>query len=248
MPRSSAVLAQFFPVSDVQTHEVLRLKREVGLQLDVLRALPGKLLGSESASAAARGGSGAGEGGGGGRAPPSPQVWNILTPGPDLEERRVLATAELSPHNFDVAFCVLQEFRLEMRLVALRAVRTLLADPTLSRGAFEARLTYLMRNVRAASTSTVFDEAALAALQMLSEQPSGRVPSTAGKWLVKQLSCAHSQTIGWLALGKISRALESAVEGGALADLRLVEANAQMHSDLQTLRKCTEAIEQHQNA
>ena len=231
VPRSSA--AQFFPASDVQTHEVLRLKREAGLQLDVLRALPGKLLESEPASAAAR---------------ESPQVWNILTTGPDLEERRVLATAELSPHNFDVAFCVLQEFRLEMRLVALRAVRTLLADPTLSRGGFEARLTYLMRNVRATSTSTVFDEAALAALQMLSEQPSGRVPNTAGKWLVKQLSCAHSQTIGWLALGKISRALESAVDGGTLADLRLVEANARMHSDLQTLRKCTEAIEQHQDA
>ena len=81
---------------------------------------------------------------------------------------------------------------------------------------------------------------------MISEQPADRVPNSAGKWLVKQLSCAHSQTIGWLGLGKIGRALESALEGGGtLADLQLVAANARMHSDLQTLRKCTEAIEQH---
>ena len=89
---------------------------------------------------------------------------------------------------------------------------------------------------------------ALAAVQMISEQPAGRVPNSAGKWLVKQLSCAHSRTIGWLGLGKISRALESALEeegGGTLADLQLVAANARMHSDLQTLRKCTEAIEHH---
>jgi hypothetical protein len=159
----------------------------------------------------------------------------------------VLATAELAPHNFEVAYCVLQEFRLEMRSVCLRAVRSLLADLAATRGgSFEGRLTYLMRNVRATSTSPVFDEVALAALQMISEQPAGRVPNSAGKWLVKQLSCAHSQTIGWLGLGKIGRALESALEGGGtLADLQLVAANARMHSDLQTLRKCTEAIEQH---
>jgi zinc finger FYVE domain-containing protein 26 len=233
--RAGGEALSLLPGAGVRTHEVLRLNREVRLQLDVLGALPSKSLG------------GGGEASGGGSSAPQAPAWNILTAGPDLEDRRVLATAELAPHNFEVAYCVLQEFRLEMRSVCLRAVRSLLADLAATRGgSFEGRLTYLMRNVRATSTSPVFDEVALAALQMISEQPAGRVPNSAGKWLVKQLSCAHSQTIGWLGLGKIGRALESALEGGGtLADLQLVAANARMHSDLQTLRKCTEAIEQH---
>ena len=235
--RTGGQALSLLPGAGVRTHEVLRLNREVRLQLDVLGALPSKFLG------------GGGESSGGGSSFPQTPAWNILTAGADLEDRRVLATAELAPHNFEVAYCVLQEFRLEMRSVCLRAMRSLLADLAATRGgSFEGRLTYLMRNVRATSTSSAFDEVALAAVQMISEQPAGRVPNSAGKWLVKQLSCAHSRTIGWLGLGKISRALESALEeegGGTLADLQLVAANARMHSDLQTLRKCTEAIEHH---
>ena len=235
--RASVSPVPALPGAGVRTHEVLRLNREVRLQLDVLGALPSKSLGGGADSS------------GGGSSSSQVPAWNILTAGPDLEDRRVLATSELAPYNFEVAYCVLQEFRLEMRSVCLCAMRSLLADLAATRGgSFEARLTYLMRHVRTTSTSSVFDEVALAAVQMISEQPAGRVPSSASKWLVKQLSCAHSRTIGWLGLGKIGRALESALEeegGGTLADLQLVAANARMHGDLQTLRKCTEAIELH---
>jgi len=168
---------------------------------------------------------------------------NIKGPAPNLSvfgnaiQRSALAEQVIVLHNFDLAFQIIQEYRLPIKQIYINAVAKIVQKKQLN------KVNDLLRSIQGTITEDEWDEVVLACITSLANDVNE--PKTAEKWITK-LTNNSNKVIAHIACGKLKAAYLLAVKCNLRSSIELIREEAKKTESLSIVDLCDRYLSERQ--